>query len=63
MEPGGFALLGGDASVDSGLTEGNSCSTSLGTGLNFREKKLCCLCLIFDQNRTSFGSIGTRLWP
>ena len=65
MEPGGFALLDGDASVDSGLGEihvPRAWRVYLATGLDFREKKSCCLCLIFDQNRTSFGSIGTRLW-
>ena len=56
MEPGGFALLDGDASVDSGLREihvPRAWRVYLATGLNFREKKSCCLRPIFDQNRTS----------
>ena len=53
-EPGGFALLAGDASVDSWFREINvprACCVHLATGFDFREK-----------NRVCFGSIRTRLW-
>ena len=54
MEPGGFALLDGDASVDSGLGEihvPRAWRVYLATGFDFREK-----------NRGFVGSIGARLW-
>ena len=54
MEPGGLALLAGDASGDSWFIEihvPQAWRVYLATGLDFREK-----------NRASFGSIGTRLW-
>ena len=53
-EPGGFALLGGDASVESGFSEIHVPRTwrdYLATALDFREKNGAC-----------FGSIGTRFW-
>ena len=53
-EPGGLALLGGDASGDSWFREihvPQAWRVYLATGLDFREK-----------NRASFESIGTRLW-
>ena len=53
-EPGGLALLAGDASGDSWFREihvPQAWRVYLGTGLDFRE-----------QNRASFESIGTRLW-
>ena len=54
MEPGGRVLLAGDASVDSWFREihvRQAWRVYLATGLDCREK-----------NRTSFESIGTRLW-
>ena len=54
LEPGGLALLAGDASVDSWFREihvPQAWRVYLATGLDFREK-----------NRVSFESIGTRLW-
>ena len=53
-EPGGLALLAGDASGDSWFGEihvPQAWRVYLATGLDFRE-----------QNRASFESIGTRLW-
>ena len=53
-EPGGLALLAGDASGDSWFREihvPQAWRVYLATGLDFREK-----------NRASFESIGTRLW-
>ena len=50
MEPGGFALLAGDASVDSWFRE-RAWRVYLATGLDFCEKN--CVC---------FGSIGNQLW-
>ena len=53
-EPGGLALLAGDASMDSWFREihvPQAWRVYLATGLDFREK-----------NRACFGSIGTRLW-
>ena len=52
--PGGFALLAGDASVDSWFTKIHVPRTwrvYLSTGLDFCKKIRAC-----------FGSIGTRLW-
>ena len=54
MKPGGFALLVGDASVDSwfrGIHVPRGWRVYLATGFDFREKSRAC-----------FGSIGTRLW-
>ena len=53
-EPGGLALLAGDASGDSWFREihvPQAWRVYLATGLDFREK-----------NRASFESIGARLW-
>ena len=53
MEPGGFALLPGDASVDSWFREihvPRAWRVYLATGFDFREK-----------NRACFGSIGVRM--
>ena len=53
-EPGGLALLAGDASVNSWFREihvPQAWRVYLATGIDFREK-----------NRACFGSIGTRLW-
>ena len=53
MEPGGFALLAGDASVDSRFREIyvlRAWHVYLVTGFDFREKKSVC-----------FGSIGVRV--
>ena len=53
-EPGGLALLAGDASGDSWFREihvPQAWRVYLATGLDFRKK-----------NRASFESIGTRLW-
>ena len=50
MEPGGFALLPGDASVDSWFREihvPRAWRVNLATGFDFREKTRAC-----------FGSIG-----
>ena len=49
MEPGGFALLDGDASVDSGLGEihvPRAWRVYLATGLDFREKNRA-VCVLF----------------
>ena len=53
-EPGGLALLAGDASVDSWFREihvPQAWRVYLATGLDFREKK----------NRACVGSIGARV--
>ena len=53
-KPGGFALLAGDASVDSWFREihvPRAWRVYLATGFDFREKSRVC-----------FGSIGARLW-